>query len=453
MPTTLDPQERARGFDALAEQLLSELPSLEFRAAQDAEEVDATLRLRYACVIENGWAAPGAFPDGRERDEDDDGAVHVVCLDDGDVVASLRVVPPQPERLLPTERAFGIRVAPQGSAVDVGRIVVAPSHRGDSASVLGGLFARAWLEARRMGYSRAVGAATEAMRALYGGLGVHLDTLGSSRRVWGEERLPVEFSGAADAVSRAIARREALARADGEPVGAGTRRSLLARAGGLAAGALVMVGVPEAIAATPARRVGSGPTDRHTIGFISRIDQAGRSLTSVGWLTRAQGLPESALYTRPPATISTSPSASDASTVRFTVVSEATIQAISALGGVINTVCSGRTRIFFLPNGGASINDPASFATGSPIATMASEFQTNLAVDTPDHAAATLSGDLTQRSARVFTVDGQRYQLGRPGLAWTMRADGRGVRTEATTPKSQIFLSGDMGVIDAARTG
>ena len=197
----------------------------------------------------------------------------------------------------------------------------------------------------------------------------------------------------------------------------------------------------------------TGLRHRHTIGFISRIDQAGRSLTSVGWLTRAQGLPESALYTRPPATISTSPSASDASTVRFTVVSEATIQAISALGGVINTVCSGRTRIFFLPNGGASINDPASFATGSPIATMASEFQTNLAVDTPDHAAATLSGDLTQRSARVFTVDGQRYQLGRPGLAWTMRADGRGVRTEATTPKSQIFLSGDMGVIDAARTG
>ena len=190
------------------------------------------------------------------------------------------------------------------------------SHRRRAARTRGqrllcsaGLFARGWLEARRMGYSRAVGAATEAMRALYGGLGVHLDMLGSSRRAWGEERLPVEFSGAADAVSRAIARREALARADGEPVGAGTRRSLLARAGGLAAGALVMVGVPEAIAATPAaRRVGSGPTDRHTIGFISRIDQAGRSLVSVGWLTRVQGLPESSLYARRPGHDSTSPS-------------------------------------------------------------------------------------------------------------------------------------------------
>jgi N-acyl-L-homoserine lactone synthetase len=453
MATRLDPTERAPAFDALAEELLRGLSSLQFRATRTAAEVDATLRLRYASVIENGWAAPEELPDGRERDEHDDRAVHVVCLDDGVVVGSLRVVPPHPERPLPTERDFGIRITPPASAVDVGRIVVAPSHRGDSPLVLAGLFARGWLEARRMGYSRAVGTATDAMQTLYGGLGLQLDVLGAPRRIWGEERSPVEFSGAADGVSQAVARREAMARVEAEAIGAGTRRSLLAKAGGLAAGALVMVGVPEAVAATPARRVGSGPTDRHTIGFVAQIDQVGLALSSVGWLTRMQGVPESALFTRPPATSSSSPSAGDASTVRFTVVSEATIQAISTLGGVINTVALGRAQLYFLPGGGATLGNPASFAVGSPIATFAAEVQTNLALDSPDHAAATLSADLTQRSARAFTLDGRRSQVGRPGLAWTMRAVGRGVRTEPTTPRSQIVVSGDMGVIDAARTG
>jgi N-acyl-L-homoserine lactone synthetase len=447
---SVDPEERALVFDALARQILRDV-SLEFRAADTPAEVDATFRLRHASVMENGWAAPGDFPDGRERDEHDDDAVHVVCLDGDEVVGSLRVVRPRAGRLLPTERDFGLRVSPPASAVEMGRIVVSRSHRATRTPlVLAGLFARGWLEARRMGYRRAIGAGTDRILALYRSLGVHLDVLGPPRRVRGEERSPVEFSGAADAVARAVARREAIDRVEDEAIGSGTRRDLLARAGGLAAGALLMIGVPEASAAAPGRRVGSGPTDRQTIGFVAQIDQAGVSLGSYGWLTRVEGLPESALYTRPPATSSSNPAAGDASTVRFTVVSEATIQAISTLGGVINTVAAGSVRLFFLPAGGARLDNPASFAPGSPIATMTATFQTNLALDSPDHAAATLGADLVQRSARAFTLDGRRSQLGRPGLAWSMRAVGRGVRTEPTTPRSQIALSGDMGVADAA---
>ena len=444
-------ERRADALDGLAREILGTLGTLEFRRAEGAAEVDATFRLRGACVLENGWAAASDVPDGRERDEYDEGAVHVVCVEDDEIVGSLRLVPPRAGRPLPTERDFGIRVEPAGAAVDVGRIVSAPDRRvGRSHLILAGLFARGWLEARDMGFDRVVGAVSDRALDLYRGLGVGLEVLGPPREHWGEERSPVELAGADEEVSRALVNVDDLA---GEGDGPLTRRGLLARVGGVA-GALAVVGLPELAAGAPAaRRVGSGATDRRTIGFVARIDQTGLALVSYGWLTRVNGLAESSLFTGGPATSSTDPRASDPSTARFTVVSEGRIASISALGSVINTLVPGRTRIFHLPSGGASFADPASFSRGVPVATFGASFQTNLALDSPDHAGATLGADLTQRGARTFTHEGRRVQLGRAGLAWSMRATGRGERTDPATPRSTIVLSGDMGVLDAKPSG
>ena len=59
---------------------------------------------------------------------------------------------------------------------------------------------------------------------------------------------------------------------------------------------------------------------------------------------------------------------------------------------------------------------------------------------------------LVQRGARVFTLGGRRHQLGRPVLPWSLRATGRGERSDPVTPRSQFFMSGDLGVIDADAT-
>ena len=450
--TVSGPERRADAFDALAQEILGALEGLRFRRADGRAEVDATFRLRAACVLENGWAAPGELPDGRERDAYDEEATHVVCLEGDRIVGSLRLVPPRPGRPLPAERDFGIRVEPEGDAVDMGRIVTAPDRRaGRSHLILAGLFAQGWLEARAMGFDRVIGAVSDRALDLYRGLGVELDVLGPGREHWGEERRPVEFSGADEDVSRALASLEDPE--EEEEAGPLTRRGLLARVGGVA-GALAVVGLPEVAAGAPAaRRVGSGPTDRRTIGFVARIEQTGLALVSYGWLTRVNGLAESSLFAGGPATSSSDPRASDPSTARFTVVSEARITGISALGSVINTVATGRTRIFHLPAGGAAFANPASFSAGAPVATFTATFQTNLALDSPDHAGATLGAELSQQGARTFTHEGRRVQLGRAGLAWSMRATGRGERTDAATPRSTIVLSGDMGVLDAKPSG
>jgi hypothetical protein len=228
-----------------------------------------------------------------------------------------------------------------------------------------------------------------------------------------------------------------------------TRRRLLV-GGAAAAGGMLVVGVPDLAAQRPATRtLVAGPTDLRTIGLIGRVDQAGRSLTAVGRLTRIRGLAIAALSTAPPATTATDPAAADLSTARFTFRAQATIVGLSALGSSITAVADGTVAIHFLPRGGARLDDPASVAQGRPVATLAGRFQNDLALDSPDNAGLSLTADLTQRTARAFTLSGRRHRLGGAGLAWTLRASGRGRRLEPSEPRSQLFLSGDLGVADA----
>jgi hypothetical protein len=220
------------------------------------------------------------------------------------------------------------------------------------------------------------------------------------------------------------------------------------------AAALLVVGVPPAaeagtLSGVGPRAVGAGRTDRRTIDFIARIDQVARNLLGSGYLTRVAGLPDRLLQTGAPNISTTDPGAADPSTRRLTLVLRARIDAISVLGSAISGHGRGTAEVHLLPAGGASLADPKSFGAGTIVAGFGLTFQHSLAIDSPDHALASFTADLTQRSARVFTLAGQRYQLGRPGLPWSLRASGRGVRTEPTTPRSQHFVSGDLGVIDA----
>jgi hypothetical protein len=282
--------------------------------------------------------------------------------------------------------------------------------------------------------------------ALYAGLGMTVTPLGAAGEHWGEQRRPIEIAGADDPPAFVGAYEPP----EDEPAPAGvSRRGLLARAGGVAAGVL-LVGVAEAGAQGPGvRSVGAGATDRRSIEFLARVQQTGRDLSAVGWLTHVQGLSASQLVTGATPVASTDPAASDPGVRRLTVVVDARLQSISALGTAITGHGVGRAAIHLHPSGGARLDDPASFAAGTAVATFTLSFSHSLAIDTPDRAGATFAADLVQRGARVFTLGGRRHQLGRPALPWSLRATGRGERSDPATPRSQFFLSGDLGVIDA----
>jgi hypothetical protein len=232
--------------------------------------------------------------------------------------------------------------------------------------------------------------------------------------------------------------------------GAVTRRGLL-EAGALGAGGVLVLGMPDAAAAAAgARRVGSGLTDRHSVGLLTAIRQVGPELVGFGYLTRVRGLTAAQLFTSPPALRSTDARASDPGPARFTFYSQAKIESLAQLGEAISSTGGGSVRIYYQARGGATFADPGSFAKGVHIATLSGNFQNDLAITEPNTADVHVTADLTQTRVREVAAGAAgRVRFGGSGYAWTMRATGRGHRTDAAAPRSELTLAGDLGVVDA----
>jgi Acetyltransferase (GNAT) domain len=180
--------------DALASDLLARLAPVRVAATATAEERAAAFRLRYEAVIDEQWMEADELPDGLEFDELDAKAVQIVAWFGERPIGACRLLFPAPDRLLPTEAAFDIRVEPAGEVVDVGRVTVAREARDGTQRVLAGLLARTWLEMRARGFVHACGAfAAPAVIRLYRGMGFTVTVLAPPRPYWGTLRSPIRF--------------------------------------------------------------------------------------------------------------------------------------------------------------------------------------------------------------------------------------------------------------------
>lgn len=181
-------------LDALSERLLAAAPSLRVAVAAADAERQAAYRLRHAQVVGQGWVDAADLPDGVELDAYDADALQVCAWDAEALVGTVRVVLPEAGRPLPVEVDFDIRVEPHGEVVEAGRLVIAPTYRGDPAHrAWGALFACAWVSMRSRGYSVLAGAAAPRTIERLRALGLPFEILGPARRHWGEERHPVRL--------------------------------------------------------------------------------------------------------------------------------------------------------------------------------------------------------------------------------------------------------------------
>ena len=177
--------------DAVARNVIALVPQRLATAATEAER-EAIFRLRYQTVVELGWASPADFPGGLERNDDDEGALHVGAWEGPALVGSARVVPPRRATPLPIERDFGIEA--DSDQVEVGRTVITPGFRGqtDHGLVIA-LFAKCWLEMRALGFTELLSAIPPRLIEVYRSIGFEIRELGAGRTHWGEERIPVRF--------------------------------------------------------------------------------------------------------------------------------------------------------------------------------------------------------------------------------------------------------------------
>jgi predicted GNAT family N-acyltransferase len=187
--------DRLEALDALASVLLMRAAPVRIDRATSRAEQEAVYRLRFATVVEEGWAPAADFPDGLERDAFDERALHVIGRQDDRLIAAARLVFPDPGRALPTEREFELTMRPAGGVVDIGRAIVVKDYRSAEHTLFGALLARCWLEIRARGYQHLCGAASGPRLERYKQFGLPLRILGPSRFYWGEDRYPVFLDG------------------------------------------------------------------------------------------------------------------------------------------------------------------------------------------------------------------------------------------------------------------
>ncbi|MBN1451584.1 MAG: hypothetical protein JW963_11265 [Anaerolineales bacterium] len=194
MPDELTVDQATEIWDDFTRKFIQLSPTVRFAAAQSTSERETIYRARYAEVIRKGWAKPEDLPDGIERDDYDDQALHIIGWEDNNMLITGRVVFPSPDRPLPTEAEYNLEIAPPQQVVDTGRAILIHWERSDAQHKLFlGLMSFAWQEMRARGYCHVCATMTSSMLRLYRLMGIHWHMLGDAHPYWGEQRYPCKY--------------------------------------------------------------------------------------------------------------------------------------------------------------------------------------------------------------------------------------------------------------------
>lgn len=163
---------------------------------------------------------------------------------------------------------------------------------------------------------------------------------------------------------------------------------------------------------------------QNALEFIGRIDQTGFSVNAYGYVTNLAGIPSEALFAS-----GTNPFTRDAIAARLTFTVTGAGNSRANYEGIFVNTATGVLTIYYSDTTvGATFDDPASFAQGTPIATYDLNLQTILNVQEPNVGVLYAPIDATQTSATPFTLDGTTYTLGQGNRAYSMTLFGQGFR-------------------------
>jgi hypothetical protein len=162
--------------------------------------------------------------------------------------------------------------------------------------------------------------------------------------------------------------------------------------------------------------------------YIGVIQQTGSDFSTVGYLTYINGLDPADLYT--------DPNAPGASTARFTFSGSAILESRAQVGAVTQLRAVGTLAIYFHEFGGATFDDPSSFASGTQIATFDTRLSNILVVIAPNQGVSSANADAKQQTAHWFMLNDKLLQFGHPQLIQRLTLSGGATRSQAEPPVS-----------------
>ncbi|MBC8171006.1 MAG: GNAT family N-acetyltransferase [Anaerolineae bacterium] len=180
-------------LDQVAQRLIKTNPDVRYAIAQSPAEIETIYRLRYRTVTEQGWSKSEDYPDGQERDEYDDEAIHIGCWQGATLLATIRLILPSARHPLPAETGYGIQIEPYQQVVECSRAIVAPEYRDRSHELFFGVLGRSWIESRARGFRELCGTMTERIIRIHEQGGFVMEILGEPHLYLGAVRYPVKF--------------------------------------------------------------------------------------------------------------------------------------------------------------------------------------------------------------------------------------------------------------------
>jgi hypothetical protein len=215
-----------------------------------------------------------------------------------------------------------------------------------------------------------------------------------------------------------------------------TRRKLVAAgvAGGLGVG---LAASSESAATADSGEATHGRRGTTVVEFRGRIEQSGSSgqtFTSLGFLTKVSHIPRSDLFDGKPHAVSTA---------LLTAVAKGDLRARVLDMSVHSLDIVGAMTIYQRKHGGADFADAASFKVGHAVARYDLVLQDILTVYAPASGLPTLTGDMTQTTARALTGPLAGMTFGRRGSRLRMFATGLGQLTDPVTLNAQLEIAGN----------
>ncbi|MFN8376319.1 MAG: hypothetical protein U0694_26040 [Anaerolineae bacterium] len=172
--------------------------------------------------------------------------------------------------------------------------------------------------------------------------------------------------------------------------------------------------------------------------FIAQIDQSGFDLTISGYLTHVGGIAADSLFVA-----GTNPAERSEASAYLTMQATGSIYARSVLQSIFDTNASLTLTIYYHETPGASFDDLASFAAGTPVAVYTVRLQNILNVQSPDVGIANSNGESVQSESTPFSLNGQDVRFGRVGMTTHLSAFGQGFRQSVEPLAVRLLTAGN----------